>query len=73
MSLPLAAYVVIAIAIGAGSLGLTAFLWAIRNKQFSIRHLNKGAAIIFDNEEPIGEPQDHLFHPTNGSTEKGSA
>jgi cbb3-type cytochrome oxidase maturation protein len=68
MSLPFAAYIVIAIAIAAGSLGLAAFLWAIRTKQFSIDHLNKGATTIFDDEEPIGKPQDHLFHPTHAET-----
>lgn len=69
MSLPFAAYVVIVIALAAGSLGLAAFLWAIRTKQFSIAHLNKGADVIFDDDEPIGRPQDHLFHPTHGDSE----
>jgi len=69
MSLPFAAYVVILIAIAAGSLGLAAFLWAIRSKQFSIDHLNKGAAIIFDDDEPIGQPQDHLFTNPHGNAE----
>ena len=69
MSLPLAAYIVITIAVAAGSLGLAAFLWAIRTKQFSIEHLNKGAAIIFDDDEPIGRPQDHLFKSGHGNAE----
>jgi len=69
MSLPLAAYVVILIAIAAGSLGLAGFLWAIRTKQFSIDHLNKGATIIFDDDEPIGQPQDHLFTKSYGNAE----
>jgi cbb3-type cytochrome oxidase maturation protein len=72
MSIPFAAYVVLAIAIAAGSLGLAAFLWAIRTKQFSIRHLNKGASVIFDDDEPIGTTQDQLFHPTDGNTEEGA-
>lgn len=73
MSLPFAAYVVITIAIAAGSLGLAAFLWAIRSKQFSLEHLNRGATIIFDDEEPIGKPQDQLFTDTHGHAETGNS
>jgi len=73
MSLPFAAYVVIVIVIAAGSLGLAAFLWAIRHKQFSIEHLNKGASIIFDDEEPIGKAQHQLFKAVNGNAEARNA
>ena len=73
MSLPFAAYVVITIAVAAGSLGLAAFLWAIRTKQFSIEHLNKGASIIFDDEEPMGQPQDHLFKNRHGNAEASNS
>ncbi|MBI2619887.1 MAG: cbb3-type cytochrome oxidase assembly protein CcoS, partial [Ignavibacteriales bacterium] len=41
MTLPLAALIVILIAMVAGSLALAAFVWAIRTKQFSIQQLNK--------------------------------
>lgn len=61
MTLPLAALIVIAIALFAGALALAAFVWAIRTKQFSVQQLNKGAYLVFDNEEPVGKPQDMLF------------
>ena len=61
MTLPFAAVVVIVIALFAGALGLSAFLWAIRTKQFSIEQLNKGASVIFDEDEPVGKPQDQIF------------
>ncbi len=68
MTLPLAALIVILIAIFAGSLALAAFVWAIRTKQFSIRQLNKGAYQVFDADEPVGEPQDMIFHPSTRKT-----
>lgn len=61
MTLPLAALVVIAIALIAGALTLAAFIWAIRAKQFSLQQLNKGAYLVFDEDEPLGKPQDMLF------------
>ncbi len=67
MSLPLAALIVILIALVAGSLALAAFVWAIRSKQFSIQQLNKGAYEVFDAEEPAGVPQDMIFSAHHGS------
>jgi cbb3-type cytochrome oxidase maturation protein len=61
MSLPLAVIVVIVIALVAGALALSAFVWAIRTKQFSIQQLNKGAYLVFDEDEPAGVPQDMIF------------
>lgn len=68
MTLPLAALIVILIAMIAGSLALAGFVWAIRTKQFSIRQLNKGAYQIFDEDEPVGQPQDMIFHPSTKKT-----
>ncbi|MBI2619595.1 MAG: cbb3-type cytochrome oxidase assembly protein [Ignavibacteriales bacterium] len=68
MTLPLAALIVILIAMVAGSLALAAFVWAIRTKQFSIQQLNKGAYQVFDQDEPAGQPQDMIFHPSNKKT-----
>ena len=48
-------------AVLAGALTLAGFVWAVQSKQFSIRQLNEGAKQIFDDEEPIGTPQDMLF------------
>lgn len=62
MTLPLAALIVLIIAIIAGALALAAFVWAVRTKQFSVRQLNKGAFLIFDEDEPVGRPQDMVFH-----------
>lgn len=76
MAVPLAALIVILIALLAGALALTAFLWAVRTKQFSIKQLNEGAYLVFDEHEPVGTPQDMMFGspdvstkvPTHGST-----
>lgn len=73
MTLPLAAYIVIFIAVCAGALGLSAFIWAIRHKQFSLRQLNSGAMLIFDKEEPVGQPQDQLFVPKNEKVTRAAA
>ena len=64
MTLPLAALIVIIIAIVAGAFALSAFIWAIRTKQFSIQQLNKGAYLVFDEDEPAGQAQDMIFHPS---------
>jgi cbb3-type cytochrome oxidase maturation protein len=72
MAVPLAALIVIFIALLAGAFALSAFIWAVRTKQFSIQQLNKGAYLVFDEEEPAGTPQDMLFgspdHPRAGSS-----
>jgi cbb3-type cytochrome oxidase maturation protein len=68
MSLPVAVIIIISIIVVAGALALAAFVWAVRTKQFSIKQLNEGAKVIFDDEEPIGTPQDLIFkESTNGS------
>jgi cbb3-type cytochrome oxidase maturation protein len=68
MSLPVAVIIIISIIVVAGALALAAFVWAVRTKQFSIKQLNEGAKVIFDDEEPIGTPQDLIFKEfTNGS------
>lgn len=64
MTIPFAALIVIGIALVAGAFALAAFVWAIRTKQFSIEHLNKGAYLIFNDDEPVGRPQDMVFDPT---------
>jgi cbb3-type cytochrome oxidase maturation protein len=68
MTLSFAALIVIAIALVAGALALAAFVWAIRTKQFSIEHLNKGAYLIFDEDEPVGEAQDMVFGSPSDSS-----
>ncbi len=61
MTIPFAAVIVIVIALIAGAFALAAFVWAIRTKQFSLEQLNKGAYLVFDDDEPVGRPQDMLF------------
>ena len=69
MSLPVAVIIIISFVVIAGALTLAGFVWAVQSKQFSIKQLNEGAKQIFDDEEPIGTPQDMLFKkPSNGST-----
>ncbi|HWP83374.1 MAG TPA: cbb3-type cytochrome oxidase assembly protein CcoS [Bacteroidota bacterium] len=67
MSIPLAALLVIMIALFAGAFALSAFVWAIRTKQFSIEQLNEGAYLVFDEAEPAGKPQDMLFGTPDAS------
>jgi cbb3-type cytochrome oxidase maturation protein len=38
---------------------LTILFWSMRSGQF--RNLKSGAYVIFDDDEPVGEPQDQLF------------
>ena len=69
MSLPVAIIIIISFVVIAGALTLAGFVWAVQSKQFSIKQLNDGAKQIFDEEEPIGMPQDMIFNnPSNGST-----
>ena len=69
MTLPFAALIVIVIALVAGALALSAFIWAIRTKQFSIHQLNKGAYLVFDESEPSGQAQDMIFPPSGGKSD----
>jgi nitrogen fixation-related uncharacterized protein len=72
MSLPIAVIIIISILVVAGALALAGFVWAVQTKQFSIKQLNEGAKLIFDDEEPIGTPQDLTFKKsTNGSKDRG--
>ena len=59
MSLPLAGYILIFIAVLGGVVAMGAFIWAVRTKQF--KDLNAGAYIIFDEEEPVGKMTDKAF------------
>ncbi len=72
MTLPLAALIVIVIALVAGALALSGFVWAIRTKQFSIQHLNKGAYLVFDESEPVGQSQDMIFRPSEKKSDGGN-
>lgn len=67
MNLPLAALLIVLVAVIAASVALAAFYWAVRRKQFSIRDLNEGGYVIFDYDEPVGKPQDLMF---DGSRKK---
>ncbi len=58
------------IAIAGAALALAAFVWAVRNRQFSIEHLERGAYVIFDDDEPAGVPQDMVFKKSH---ERGSS
>jgi len=39
-----------------GSLALAAFLWAVRNGQFSAEDLHEGGSAIFDSSDPPDTP-----------------
>ena len=69
MSLPIALIIIVSIVVVAGALALAGFVWAVQTKQFSMKQLNEGAKLIFDEEEPVGTPQDMIFkRPSNGNT-----
>ncbi len=61
MSLLPAAIVILIIAMIGGALALSAFFWALRTRQFSIKQINEGAKVIFDAADDIGMPSDQLF------------
>lgn len=65
ISLPVAAIILVAIAVLGAALALAAFVWAVQKKQFSISSLNAGAYAVFDPEDRIGEPIDLLFAKTD--------
>lgn len=79
MSLAPAGFVILTVALAGASLALAAFFWAIRTKQFSVKHLNEGAEVIFDSVEHVGKPTGMMFkkpptdnneHPGDGSSPK---
>jgi nitrogen fixation-related uncharacterized protein len=61
MSLPIAVVIIVSFLVVGGALTLAGFVWAVHSKQFSIKQLNEGATLIFDDDEPIGTPQDMIF------------
>jgi cbb3-type cytochrome oxidase maturation protein len=61
MTVPLVAVVLICVAVFAAAVALSAFVWAVRTGQFSIKHLNEGAYAVFDEEDRLGEAQDMIF------------
>ena len=69
MTLLPAAIVIAAIAVTGGALALSAFFWAIRNKQFSIKHINEGAFVIFDSVEHVGKPTESTFRKDTPGTD----
>lgn len=73
MTIPFAAVIVVVVALIAGAFALAAFVWAIRTKQFSIEQLNKGANLVFDDDEPVGRPQDMLFGQPAAPLKKNSS
>jgi len=69
MSLPIAIVIIVSFLVVGGALTLAGFVWAVQTKQFSIKQLNEGAKLIFDDDEPIGTPQDMVFKKsTNDSS-----
>jgi len=57
--LPLAA--VLVVLFGGAAATLTILFRAYRSGLFD--NLRSGAYVIFDDDEPVGEPQDHVFYP----------
>jgi nitrogen fixation-related uncharacterized protein len=61
VSLPIAIVIIVSFLVVGGALTLAGFVWAVQTKQFSIKQLNEGAMLIFDEDEPVGRPQDLIF------------
>lgn len=59
MNLPVSGTVIILVILIGGIIAIGAFIWAVRNKQFS--DMNSGAYVIFDDEEPVGNLTDNTF------------
>ena len=70
MSLAPAGFVILIIALAGASLALAAFFWALRSRQFSDKHLNQGAEVIFDSAEPVGKPTDLMFKNTSSPVDE---
>lgn len=70
MNLPISGTVIIMVIFFGGIIAISAFVWAVRNKQF--RDFNKGAYVIFDDEEPVGEMTENTFgsFESNASQDK---
>ena len=64
MTLLPAAILILAVAVAGAAFALSAFLWALRTHQFSVKHMNEGAFVIFDKADRPGEPTDQLFKKT---------
>jgi nitrogen fixation-related uncharacterized protein len=52
--------VILALLFSGAALTLTVLFWSYQAGEFD--HLKSGAYVIFDDDEPLGEPQDQLFH-----------
>ena len=65
---PLATILVVLV-IGA-AVTLAILFYASRHGYF--RNLKSGAYVIFDNEEPVGQPQDQLFRPPGDKDDPSS-
>jgi len=64
------AVILVVLVIGA-AVTLTILFYASQHGYF--RNLKSGAYVIFDDDEPVGEPQDQLFHTSEDEDEPSSA
>ena len=61
MNIPLAALLLVSLAVFGASIALAAFTWAVRHGHLDVT--NAGAHVIFDDDEPVGTPTDEVFKP----------
>lgn len=66
---PLAA--ILFVLFGGAAATLTILFRAYQNGLFD--NLRSGAYVIFDDDEPVGEVQDHLFYPEESSADSVSS
>lgn len=64
------AVILVVLVIGA-AVTLTILFYASQHGYF--RNLKSGAYVIFDDDEPVGEPQDQLFRPSEDADEPSAA
>jgi cbb3-type cytochrome oxidase maturation protein len=66
MNIPPAVVLLLCVALTGAAAALAAFVWAVSAGQLD--PTDSGAEVIFDSEEPIGTPTDHIFHPRSNSS-----
>ena len=67
--LPLAT--ILGLLITGAAITLTVLFRSVRAGHFS--NLQSGAYVIFDDDEPVGTPQDQLFQSSDASSQEASA
>ena len=68
MNLPISGTIIILVIFLGGVIAISAFIWAVRNRQFN--DFNAGAYVIFDEDEPVGEMTENTFGKIDSDNEE---